>query len=752
MATKAVALGVASFAALASSAHATAAGNWKLKQRSTVTDASSLSDQTFDYVIVGGGTAGLVIANRLSENSSITVAVIEAGTDGSAVEDSILAPAQAYFSGIANIDSPYDWQYDTVNQSELNNREIYWPRGKLLGGSSAVNGLYMIRQSEIEQDSWGSLVDDQATWGWDAVYPYLKKSETWTPPSDYHISEADMTLNASLHGTDGPIHYSYPGLFYNSTYEWMPTLENMGISTRDPAGGENWGCFIATSAINPTNWTRSYSKTGYLDPIDYRTNLVVLSGFQAQKIVFDGTTATGVQFAASANGTTYTVSASQEVILSAGVIGSPQLLQVSGVGASDLLTPLGINVVYELPGVGMHLTDHLSGAITLNTSFPFSGDPMETNTTYAAEQLALWKAGDPNSLYTSPNDAVAYVNLTARNLSAPGLFGEEAAQQLIEEIKANQSALVTAYSTNTNIQAGYNATYSAELRDVYPSAVGQAEILLANTGTYGGYGDAVTVQIQAAIQHPLSRGSVKINSTSTFDKPQIDPGYLTQCVVLLFLAPAERLTQPSPSICNSPADIQILRQAFKFARNVSQTAPFSEYVLNELSPGSAVQTDGGVVSTEYHPAGTCSMLPESEGGVVDNAMRVYGVSGLRVIDSAVVPLGMSAHMFCSPSLYLRTLANNPCKFQTAPLYGIAERAYDLLVSTPKAVGGSIAASNATSSSPTGATGNPGQASSTASSVASTGASNEKSGAERLVGGPVVALATLAIASVLALAA
>ncbi|GAA5928009.1 hypothetical protein JCM1841_001819 [Sporobolomyces salmonicolor] len=710
MATKAVALGVASFAALASSAHATAAGNWKLKQRSTVTDASSLSDQTFDYVIVGGGTAGLVIANRLSENSSITVAVIEAGTDGSAVEDSILAPAQAYFSGIANIDSPYDWQYDTVNQSELNNREIYWPRGKLLGGSSAVNGLYMIRQSEIEQDSWGSLVDDQATWGWDAVYPYLKKSETWTPPSDYHISEADMTLNASLHGTDGPIHYSYPGLFYNSTYEWMPTLENMGISTRDPAGGENWGCFIATSAINPTNWTRSYSKTGYLDPIDYRTNLVVLSGFQAQKIVFDGTTATGVQFAASANGTTYTVSASQEVILSAGVIGSPQLLQVSGVGASDLLTPLGINVVYELPGVGMHLTDHLSGAITLNTSFPFSGDPMETNTTYAAEQLALWKAGDPNSLYTSPNDAVAYVNLT-------GLFGEEAAQQLIEEIKANQSALVTAYSTNTNIQAGYNATYSAELRDVYPSAVGQAEILLANTGTYGGYGDAVTVQIQAAIQHPLSRGSVKINSTSTFDKPQIDPGYLTH-----------------------PADIQILRQAFKFARNVSQTAPFSEYVLNELSPGSAVQTDAeweawirGVVSTEYHPAGTCSMLPESEGGVVDNAMRVYGVSGLRVIDSAVVPLGMSAHM-------------------TAPLYGIAERAYDLLVSTPKAVGGSIAASNATSSSPTGATGNPGQASSTASSVASTGASNEKSGAERLVGGPVVALATLAIASVLALAA
>ncbi|GAA5974228.1 hypothetical protein JCM11641_003339 [Rhodosporidiobolus odoratus] len=689
-------LGIAALAAAASTQATRAPVDWTLKKRQTVTDPAQLSGQTFDYVIVGGGTAGLVIASRLTENSSVTVAVIEAGTDGSEVEDKLLAPAMAYTAGLANVDSDYDWKYNTEPQPNLGDRAIYWPRGKVLGGSSAVNGLYMIRQSAIEQDSWAALVDDEATWGWDAVYPYLKKSETWTPPNDFNVDSAKMVLNESLHGLDGPVHYSYPGIFYNSTFEWIETLGNLGVDTRDPAGGENWGAFIATSAINPTNWTRSYAKNGYLDPIDYRTNLVVLTGVQATKINFDGTTATGIEFAASAGNDTFTVNASNEVILSAGVIGTPQLLQVSGVGPSDLLTGLGIDVVYDLPGVGMHLTDHLSGAITLNTSFPFSGDPLEVNTTYAAEQLAAWKEGDADSLYTSPNDAVAYVNLTT-------LFGEDGAQQLMDEIAANQSDIVSAYSTNKNIQAGYNATYSAELRDVFASAVGQAEILLSNTGTYGGYPNSVTVQIQAAIQHPLSRGTVKINSTSTFDAPQIDPGYLTH-----------------------PADIQILREAFKYARTISQTAPFSDNVLSELSPGTAVSTDEewetwikGVVSTEYHPAGTASMLPESEGGVVDRANRVFGITGLRVIDSSIVPIGMSAHM-------------------TAPLYGIAERAYDLLVSTPKALGGSDAATNATSSSPTGATGNPGSPSSTNSAKSADNQSSAQRGA--LVGTALAALA------------
>ncbi|TNY22372.1 GMC oxidoreductase [Rhodotorula diobovata] len=674
----------------------------RIRKRATTTDAAQLAGQAFDYVIVGGGTAGLAVASRLSENSSLSIAVIEAGTDGSAVEDEVLAPAMAYFGGIANVDSIYDWQYVTEPQDGLDGRGVFWPRGKILGGSSAVNGLYMIRQSQIEQDSWASLNSDNSTWTWDALYPYMKKSELWTPPNATMIDEAGMVLDESLHGLEGPVHYSYPGFFYPSTNEWIPTLAALGIDSRDPAGGENWGAFIATSAINPTNWTRSYAKNGYLDPINYRTNLVVLTGFQATKIVFDGTTATGVEFSAGAGNETYTVSASQEVILSAGVIGSPQLLQVSGVGPADLLEDLGITVVKDLPGVGMHLTDHLSGAITLNTSFAYSGDPMETNDTFAAEQLALWKAGDPSSLYTAPNDAVAYINLTT-------LMGSEtAAQQFIDELAANQSAQVEAYSSNEFVQKGYNSSYTAELRDIYPSAVGQAEILLSATGTYGGYGDSVTIQIQAAIQHPLSRGSVLINSTSTFDKPVIDAGYLTH-----------------------PGDVQILRQAFKYARTISQTPPFSDYVLSELAPGDAVQTDEewetwlrGRVSTEYHAASTCSLLPEEDGGVVDTSTRVYGITGLRVIDASIIPISFSAHA-------------------TAPTYGVAERAYDLLLSVPRGQGGSAVQTEDAAQSSASSTGT---SSTKSDSPTSTGTSNaaaqsdNPSGARAL--SPASALATL----------
>lgn len=211
----------------------------------------------------------------------------------------------------------------------------------------------------------------------------------------------------------------------------------------------------------------------------------------------------------------------------------------------------------------MHLTDHLSGEITYNASVAITGDGVETNTTIAAAQLALWEADNATSLYNSPNDAVYYGNLST-------LFGVAEAATFIQELIANQSVEVAAYSTNPYVTAGYNATYHAEVTDIYPSAVAQCEILMvyvflaafslaarfpltlflhSNTGVYGtfslnprtvsspcaynspltgSYGAGHFIGIQAALQHPLSRGTVKINSTSIFDNPQIDPGYLTQ--------------------------------------------------------------------------------------------------------------------------------------------------------------------------------------------------------------------------------
>lgn len=371
-----------------------------------------------------------------------------------------------------------------------------------------------------------------------------------------------------------------------------------------------------------------------------------------------------------------------------------ELLQLSGIGDSALLGSLGIPVVKDLPGVGMHLTDHLSGQISFSVpNVTFSGDMVTTNETFAAEQMALFEAVDPSSLYNSPNHAVAYVNLTT-------LLGDAQAATFIEQLNANQTAIVEAYSTNAAVQRGYAATYAAEVRDIMPSAVGQAELLLSNTGTYGAYGEDVkTMSIQAAIQHPLSRGSVQINSTSAFDPPVVDAGYLTH-----------------------PADIQILVAAFKYARTISQTQPLASLIGEELAPGSAVQTDAewetfvrGQVSTEYHPAGTCSMLQEVNGGVVDNALRVYGISGLRVVDSSIVPIGMSAHM-------------------TAPLYGVAERAYDLIISTPVAVGGSVSEASTRPSSSSSAAGSSSTRSPAGSSTSPSGASQSGAPSQNDVSG------------------
>ena len=491
----------------------------------------------------------------------------------------------------------------------------------------------MCRASEIEMNSWATLVNESA-WGWENQYLYMKKSEWWQDQTEANKELSNQVTDASLHGTDGPVGYSYPSFVYPQIQYWVPTFANLGIDTRDPAGGETWGAYTAMSALNNSLGAsrRSYAKTGYLDNLAAgNDNLVVLTGYQATRIVFDGTTATGVEFAADATSGTYTVNANSEVILSAGVIGSPQLLQVSGVGPAATLEAAGVDVIVDLPGVGAHLMDHLSGELVYSTTAETTGDGVETNTTIADAQFALWQENDPDSLYTAPNNNIAYVNLSTI------LGGDDAATTFIDELRANMSDYMASYSTDSTIQAGYQATYEREIDDIYPSAVGQVEILMVNTGVYGAYGDGNYIGVQAAIQHPLSRGFLTITSDSTFDAPNIDPGYLTH-----------------------PADIRILRAGFQYARTVAQTEPLATILGTELNPGTGVQTDDewdawirASVSTEYHPSSSCSMIPQEQGGCVDTSMRVYGTTNLRVVDSSIVPIGMSAHM-------------------TAPLYGVAE--------------------------------------------------------------------------------
>lgn len=565
--------------------------------------------QTFDYVIVGGGLAGLTVAERLSEDSSVTVAVIEAGDSGYSNDEKFTVPAgNVYDSAVG---TQYDWQWTTSAQSGLLNpdgstgRQASWPRGKVLGGSSAINGLYYVRASQIEHDAWADLIDAPEIWGWPNMLKAMKKSETFTPPSDSITSQVDIPYNASSHGKSGPIHVTWPAKMYDAVGAFIKTVPSLGTpASENPDGGESWGTFVASSTINPHNWTRSFSRTGYLDPYTYRSNLVVLTGNQVTKVHLSGDSssglnATGVQFATGAGAKTHTVHARQEVVLSGGTINDPQILQLSGIGDPTLLNKYNIDVKKDLPGVGQHVQDHLASAVHFST-----------NSQLPEQQIT---GNEETDSYV--NSAISYVNITT-------LFGDYS-NTLLEELRANTTNVVNSLDAPDAVKRGYNATYTTQLNDIFTSNVGPVELLLGIA-----FGD---IQVQAALQHPLSRGSIKINSADPFDAPTIDAGYLRNFV-----------------------DLQLLREGFKMARRVGNTSPMKSLTTGETIPGSDVSSDDDWeewirknVGTEYHPSCSCAQLPEHLGGVVDKNLIVYGTKNLRVIDASVPPFSLSAHLMAA---------------------------------------------------------------------------------------------------------
>jgi choline dehydrogenase len=226
----------------------------------------------------------------------------------------------------------------------------------------------MTRPGELEITAWHDLLGDMdgaENWSWDSFYAAMKKSENFTGSSDAIAEEADINWNTSNHGFDGPIQASYPGYTFPQVGYWSQSLENIGIMiSENMYDGENWGVEVSTSCINPSNWTRSYSRTGYLDPLPDHGNYDVLANAYVTRIVFDNSssannlTATSVGYTTDNGATTSSVKINKEVILAAGTIGSPAVLLYSGVGPKDVLSDAGIGIASELPGVGQHLQDH----------------------------------------------------------------------------------------------------------------------------------------------------------------------------------------------------------------------------------------------------------------------------------------------------------------------------------------------------------------------------------------------------------
>ncbi|MEP4292109.1 MAG: GMC family oxidoreductase N-terminal domain-containing protein, partial [Rhizobiaceae bacterium] len=294
-------------------------------------------DGSYDYVIVGGGTAGCVLANRLTEDPSVNVLLLEAG--GNDNYHWVHIPV-GYLFCIGNPRT--DWMMKTASEAGLNGRSLVYPRGKVLGGCSSVNGMIYMRGQASDYDGWRQM--GNAGWGWDDVLPYFTKSE------DHHKGKS------SLHGSGGEWKVTTQRLNWEILEAFQEAASEFGyMPTDDFNSGTNEGSGFFE--VNQNNGVRWNTTKAFLRPVMKRPNLRVLTHATTEKILLDGKRATGVAF--RHKGRAMTALASCEVLLAAGSINSPKLMEHSGIGRADILKDLGIEIEHELSGVGENLQDHL---------------------------------------------------------------------------------------------------------------------------------------------------------------------------------------------------------------------------------------------------------------------------------------------------------------------------------------------------------------------------------------------------------
>lgn len=297
-----------------------------------------------DYVIVGGGSAGATLASRLSEDPNTTVCLLEAGGRGDSILVRAPAAVVAMLPGRPKINN---WAYETVPQPGLNGRRGYQPRGKGLGGSSAINAMLYIRGHAGDYDEWASIGCEG--WDWQSVLPYFRKAENNERGAD------------DVHGASGPLQVSNqksPRPITDAFVAAGQSLQIRQVDDFNSGDNEGIGLYQVTQFHDEArNGERCSAAAAYLHPVMNRPNLTVLTGAHASRILFEGTRAVGVQYLQHQQ--SHEVKAAREVILCGGAFNSPQLLQLSGVGREEDIRPHGIEMRHHLPGVGQNLQDHL---------------------------------------------------------------------------------------------------------------------------------------------------------------------------------------------------------------------------------------------------------------------------------------------------------------------------------------------------------------------------------------------------------
>ncbi|KAI1279368.1 GMC oxidoreductase [Xylaria sp. FL0933] len=573
-----------------------------------------MSPETYDIVIVGGGTSGLVLANRLSEDPKLQVIVLESGEDRTADATTLTPGAWPLLSN-----SPADWTFHTTPQKELT-RRVTIPQGKALGGSSAINSFLFTSTSKATVEAWKDLGNE----GWDyATYQEaLKRSFTLHKPLG--VTEGEGPLQVTLAAPES-----------DWDKAWIDGLQSVGYPATDPLSGSLGGPNIAPETINPKTKQRSYATNAYLDPVRNRPNLTVRTGTTVTKLLLEKYSSTddavvkGVQVL-SKSGDFHTVGARKEVILSAGAINSPRLLELSGIGGANLLQRLGIDIFIDNPHVGENLQNHLFTGLV----FEARDDVNTLDAFFRQEPDAVAAAmQDYSSKRTGPMSTSNMV--TMAQLPLPDFHAETGRKELNQLLAAMDTHSDVSRSPPTT--PAFAAAQEAFVRSILtnPSeAVGNYVFgtayapFDAPSPTYRAPGKFVSVAVE--LSHPLSRGSVHITSAAP-EQTNTNEGVLIDCRYL-----------------SHPLDLEVLARQVRFMEDIiSRAEPITRYLKPytkrfrdlELTKDYVRRTVDGA----YHYTGTCSMMPRAMGGVVDHKLRVYGCSNLRVCDASIMPLEPTAN-------------------------------------------------------------------------------------------------------------
>ncbi|KAA8644050.1 hypothetical protein EYZ11_004470 [Aspergillus tanneri] len=552
-------------------------------------------DTVFDYVVVGGGNAGLTVASRLSEDPAVQVAVIEAGDFyeiATGNQSQIPANDALYNGKSSNATNPLvEWGFMTTPQAGVNGQSVHYGRGKALGGCTALNYMAYQRPTVGALERWAETVGDDS-WTFDSVLSYYKRSLNFTPP-DMHkrIANATPSYDMPTLGTDGPLALTYPN-YAQPFSTWLAKgMEEAGIPnipgfTSGHLNGSGW----LVHTIDQTTGFRESSEVAFLTPFIRRPNLALYKKTLAEKILFRNNTATGVRVASANN--TFVLSARREVIVSAGTFQSPQLLLVSGVGPADLLKAHDIKVVANRPGVGQNMNDHvffgLAHKVNVQTSTSLS------NPAVYAEAVQQFRNEQDGPLASPGGDYAAF-------------------ERVPDELRAN-------FSQSTGHDVGSLPSDWPEIQYFsLPAYVGD----FWNPGA-GGPTDGNYATIMATLVAPMSRGNVSISSSSMHDAPLINPNWLTE-----------------------KTDVEVAIAAFKRVRQIFGTNVLQKNLTvgSEYYPGNKVSTDDEIYrfiqaafQTMYHASSTCKMgKHDDEMAVVDSRGHVYGTRHLRVVDASVFP-------------------------------------------------------------------------------------------------------------------